>query len=429
MRPPRRRARPTQPFLLAILLLATAAAASGLPAAQESHPAPIEEVLGAPSTILRTPDAKETVRAEAGARLHAAPDPHAPTLRILDFEVDLEVLDTRPGWARVRWGQTVGWLRSGSAGAPGPSLTAFGEIDARSVGEAAWTPAADAGRLARARALLGAERVESRLGPFLLLTDLDRNAALERFAAVAADLPRAYAERSGREPPLAIEQAVVLFADESRYREYEIDLELGQLAVAGHAGRGVAALFVGSRPLDEVQSVLVHELTHLLNRLALGRDLPAWLEEGLANDLAYCATDRNGSLRLGTLGGERSVRGAGAGRSIVHFSGPRAALRALLRAQRERRLEAIPRLMDLAWREFVELDGREERYVQSTFLVRFLFDGRQGQYAPAFRAWLEDLARGAGRSPGDLMAGLGVSSEKLTRDFGAWLSIQSVDGP
>jgi hypothetical protein len=417
------------PALAFVTALATPLAAT-LPApafGQETQEAPSgDEALGARSPIFDLPSPRPTFHAEAGAQLHAAPDPYSGVLQFLDVEADLEILEARPGWVRVQWGHRLGWLATG----PFERLDPLEEASLPPLAPEVpvWSPAADVQRLERARAILGPGLNESRLGPFTLLTDVSRKAMIERFLPLASDLPRAYEERLGIAPRRKVETAVVLFAREADYRRYEDELDIGaDSGVAGHAGRGVAALFVGKRPREEVQTVLIHELTHLLNRLSLGRDLPAWLEEGLANDLAYCEADGEGRLRLGTLGGEQMVRGRGPGTVVLRLSGPRAALESALRNQAEHRSLPLTVLLDLAWSEFVYPEGREARYIQSTFLVRFLLDGQRGAHAAAFRGWIEALAAGGGREPGEFFSRLGGTPERLEREFDAWLRSQSLN--
>lgn len=414
-------------YLTLALVTAFATTFATVAAGQQPKEArPDDPVLGTRSPIFEVPSSRATFHVEKGTPLYAAPDPYSGVLQIVDVEADLEILGTRRGWVRVQWGHRLGWL----ATAPLDQLRPLEEAALPSLDPEVpvWSPAADALRLERARSILGAGLRESRLGPFTLLTDVTRKAMLHRFVPVASDLPRAYEERLGVAPRRRVETAVVLFAREAEYRRYEDDLEIGgDSGVAGHAGKGVAALFVGKRPLDEVQTVLVHELTHLLNRLSLGRDLPAWLEEGLANDLAYCETDHDGRLRLGSLGGEQLVRSSGPSTALLYLSGPRAALQSALRSQAEHRWRPVSVLLDLAWSEFVYPEEREERYIQSTFLVRFLLDARGGAHATAFRGWLEALASGGGREPGELYARLGLAPDELQREFDAWMGSQSLN--
>ncbi len=108
--------------------------------------------------------------------------------------------------------------------------------------------------------------------------------------AVAARLADAYATRYGVAAAPGPDQAVAIFASDVRYRAFA-EADGGALpGTRGHAGAGLAAFSVGRNPL-ETRVLLVHELTHLLSRNALGDGVPVWLDEGIAEDLAWCRTD------------------------------------------------------------------------------------------------------------------------------------------
>ena len=98
---------------------------------------------------------------------------------------------------------------------------------------------------------------------------------------------------------------MVVFSREQDYRAYGA----GESALAGargHAAEGLAVLFFGDQERGEVAAVLIHELTHLLNRRVFAAEPPPWPDEGMANDLAFSRIERSGQPRIGSLGG-RSV--------------------------------------------------------------------------------------------------------------------------
>jgi hypothetical protein len=204
--------------------------------------------------------------------------------------------------------------------------------------------------------------------------------------------------------------------------------ELPEIGGKGHAGSGVAALLAGPRDGGEVAALLVHELTHLLNRRTFEADLPPWLEEGIANDLAYCQLDRQNRLQPGTLGGKAFIAevpgpvdrfGRRSFSGTFHIEGPLASLSLLKRNVEEKSITPLPELLDLTWREFVDPAGRELRYVQSVFLVRYLLDELGGE---GFRSFLESYQAG-GEGDGDhLLATLGLTWEQLSAGWESWIA-------
>lgn len=376
--------------LAACLLLALGAPAAAAPQDEpaptgQEAPAREEEPLGARSAIAAETPAAETVRVEAGTRLRSAPDPAAQALATIDLAVDLEVLERRGAWVRVRWIDRLGWVPAAPrAESPQP-----------------WSPRADPARLAAARAALGPGAAEGRRGPFLVLADPSADRVRGRVEELAADLPRAYAERFGLEPRLDVELAVVLFTRKADYREVEAGHEMWELGIAGPAVRGVAALFVGRRSYDQIRPIVVHELAHLLNRLTLGRDPPAWIEEGLAGDLAYRVAGADG----------RRIDGILAWRESAWL---------LERHVRTDRVVPLAELFDLGWRELVHPEGRDVRYVETAFFVRYLLEGDRGRWRDGFRRWLAELAGRRSAPAPDLFSALGTDARTLDLEFRRW---------
>ena len=153
-------------------------------------------------------------------------------------------------------------------------------------------------------------------------------------------------------------------------------------------------------------AVLVHELAHLLNRRVFEAPIPPWLEEGLANDLAFCRIDARGHTRLGSLGGRSAVIEQpeyDQGGFIrldrrVHLTGPMASLRAVQERWRTAEAPSVARLTDLVWSEFTDPMDRSLRYAASAFLVRYLLDSGgdsgDGELAAGFRSFLQSVAAG-----------------------------------
>ncbi len=336
---------------------------------------------------------------------------------MIDVQVELPILDRRQHWLQVRYGSWKGWITQGGA--------------ARTpVGDGRLAPDPAAWRLALAREMLGpvAEReVPSRLGPYALATDVEDPRLLRFLSRIAGHLPEAYRDRYGIEPRPAAGDAVVIFSREEDYRAYEArvrpETDRGAL---GHAAYGLAVLFVGRQGPEDVAAVLIHELSHVLSHRALATAPPSWLDEGMANDLAFCRIDGARRLVLGSLGGRSVViekHSYQPGGWIdfdqsVHLSGP-AATRGLLQEHwHSGGAISIEELTYLSAGRFFDPEDRQVHYNASALFIRYLLDGEDGALAPAFRSFLGSLAGG---DLSDLASHLGRSWPELERGFEAWL--------
>jgi hypothetical protein len=255
---------------------------------------------------------------------------------------------------------------------------------------------------------------------------------------VAADAVGVYRDRYGLEPGLgptsaaSAAETVVLFAREADYRAFaEEDVALAGLEEGGFAGFGLAALYLGARDREEVAALLVHELSHLLNARALGPRTPPWLEEGLANGLAYAAIDPSGSLDPGALGGRSRVqrRLAGAtGRDgwevTVTTVGGLAALGRVVEALDRRALPPLADLTAMTWRELVDPAIRDLAYAESAFFVRYLLESPRR--AAGLRTYLRSIAAGGPGEPAELLEALGEDWEALDRGFQRWLRTRAL---
>ncbi len=417
-------------------LLSVAAAATPAPARQESADPPADEpILGATAGFSAAGEGEaETVRAREGDRIFAAPDGRSTPIAIVDFEVELPVLERRGDWVRVVFGARRGWLpvsAGGEASAEDLPPPAAAAAEEKAPGHA---PGADPARLERARAILGHRGEPARLGAFDLYTDLDKSRLIEALGRIAAGLPATYRERYGLDADAGTGAAVALFARERSYREYErAEEDISGLWSMGHAGHGIAALFVDGRPLESVTPLFVHELAHLINRQVFGAGTPAWLEEGIANDLAFSRVDRSGRLVTGGLGGssfvgEERLPTATGTRTVttLHLDGALASLSLLQKAERRNGLTPLAALLELPWVEFVRREERDLRYIQSAFLVRYLLDA-DADLASGFRGYLQAVARGESAEPARLLAALGADSSELERGYRRWLRAQVGD--
>jgi hypothetical protein len=218
---------------------------------------------------------------------------------------------------------------------------------------------------------------------------------------------------------------VALFATEADYRDFEVRVTDGNdLTARGHAGGSLAALFVEDQHMDDVLELVVHELTHLLNRRAFGSAIAPWLEEGLANDLSYSGIDRTGRLKTGTLSGRRIQVGARATRTVV-YEGPFASLTQILRDRSHRQSTPIGRLIGMGREEFLRPQDRDSHYIESTFLVRFLLEGSKQRYAPGFRSFLAEVAGGETPWPERLIELLGTDLRQLELGLDTYLRVQA----
>lgn len=303
----------------------------------------------------------------------------------------------------------VRWIdrRAGSAappvteetGPPGAAASEPGRPPARPpAGRPASRP--DSQALAAARRHLGQPLRETGCGGYRLLTDL----AVARIAPICsravAGLDEAYAALYGVAPVGRPAEAVLLFADEGSFRRFVSD-DGGAAGYAGYAvgARGFAALAAGARSDDELASTLIHELTHLVSRRALGPDLPPWLSEGLADGVGDAAT----------AAGLAEPRG---------FDGVGFQVERLRGAYRLGRAASLERLVALRWGEF---DARTVSfdYEQSALLVRFLL--AEEDLAPRFRGYLATLAGGERYDPAALGRRLGSSWSELDERFRTWI--------
>lgn len=351
--------------------------------------------------------------ARPGSELRAAGDPAAPEVDRLVGWTLLPVLAARAGWSEVWLGGRALWLPE----------AAFSAADERPLGSAPEPPRplpgrpADPARLDAARRLLGAAARSGRLGPYALLTDLAPGTLPAGLETVASALEAAYRERSGLAPAGEPLETVVLFARRADYRRFQAAEErLAGLPATGHAARGLVALAAEADgeeteppvavPAGELAATLAHELVHLLNRRALGPALPPWLDEGLAEDLAWRARDADGRSLPDPDGWEagHEIRLEG---STLRLSGALAALETLARARAAGTAPSIEALLAAEWEAFVAPERATLHYAASLWLVRCLFDAEGGALAPGFRAYLRDVARGEPAGGAALAAAVG----------------------
>jgi hypothetical protein len=394
---------------LAFAAVAFALAAAARAGAQDDPDA----LLGTGAAIAVETD---WISVEPGSPLYREPDTGSNPLAVIEVETELEVLERREDWLRVRHGALTGWISTrDEEGSARPSARASTE---------------SARQIARAREVFGPAERPGFFGEFSLYTDVEDKRLLSSLEKVSRHLPEAYASRYGLQGEPSGREAILLFEREADYRAFTLE-SFGDHArhrpdLRGHSAPGIAVLYVGDHSLEEVAAVLVHELTHLLNRRVFAEPIPPWLEEGLANDLGFCRIDGRGRLRFATLGGrgvviEQPEYEEGGFLRIdrrVNLTGPVASLRSV----RERWMlpegHSATLLTDLGWDEFTELENRSLNYAASAFLVRYLLDsegnGSSGWLAEGFRSFLRSVAAGEDAGAQELVECLGQERDRRT---------------
>jgi hypothetical protein len=360
--------------------------------------------------------------ADAGSRLLREPDFDSGLIAFVEVRTQVTVLERREDWLRVRYGSLTGWLSTVDAAA---SRTTVG------------AGSGSAPYVERARETFELRPEPESLGGFALYTNVTDEKILKALHRASRQLPSAYSRRYGFTAEPLVRETILLFADEADYRAFsQEDIEKTGPDLRGHATPEVAVLYVGDQSPKDVAAVLIHELTHLLNRRVFPTSIPPWLEEGLANDLAFCRIDSRGRARLGSLGGrgvvvEQSVYDSGGFIRInrkVNLTGAVASLRIV--QERWRRDGALPLalLTDFFWREFTEAQDRDLRYSASAFFVRYLLDSNDPELAAGFRSFLRSVAAGDPSGPEQLARFLDHSLSELDTGFATWIAAQRLSG-
>jgi hypothetical protein len=322
-----------------------------------------------------------------GDRLRARPAPDAAVVLEATVIANVRVLEARGDWRRVSWRGVEGWVKERPLTQP-----PLGS-EAEPVLPLPGRPP-DPELLSAARALLAggadAARVDRRVGPYPLLTDVEEPALLLLLDRAAAGVETAYRERYGLVPVGTSAEAVVLFRSRAAYEEY-VARTGGPRAETGHVSRGVVALYRQGRLLDDVRTTLVHELVHVLSRRALGPALPPWLDEGMADDIAESRIGEGGRPLPGTLGGTTLRQGVF---SEVH--GGEASRDLLRRELASGNLLPLETLTGLDFGEFHGTDRHRLVYAESSSFVRYLL---AGELAAPFRAFLRDVSQGTPPTP------------------------------
>jgi hypothetical protein len=278
-------------------------------------------------------------------------------------------------------------------------LGAFGVLSGLAVAESPQ-PApvgADPARILKARNAMRPLGREARLGPWRLITDAAMG-ELTGLDAVAERLAATYTTRYGLTATPGPGQVAVIYSSDERYRRFVESDGSPSFAARGHAGAGLAVFTFGRTPI-ETRAIVVHELTHLLSSGALGAAPPAWLDEGLAEDLAWCSVDAEGRLQPDTF----------ESREIPD---------AWIQSVRAGKALPLAALLSPATRLFAVPGSRRDATTTSAMLVRWCLG--DAERAARFRAFLKSVAKGGAGDAAALAAALGTGAPEMQKEFLAW---------
>ena len=377
---------------------------------------PVEpKILGAPAAFAPI-ERQQEITIAAGTRIHQSPARRAPSIAVIDFDTTGPVIEWRGAWARVRIESTLGWALSNARLEDGESALPLSALP-----DSLRPIDVEPERLDAARALLGEHRSRT-VGGYHLYGDISAT-RFERLATVLEGLDSAVGRRLGGRAVQGNE-AVVVFARQAAYKTFVRgdDLMRGDASHLGQATAGLAVMSAEGLSVEQLEMLMVHEATHLASRRILGLGLPPWLEEGLAEDVAYHRRDAVGALIDGSLAPGSGVRIAEShfsDGSLLFFErelGGASALEALRIARRESRSISIPDLVTMSGPEFYASEN-PARYPLSGFFVRFLLEQRQ----EPFLRFLTALSRGELADTATLLAALGEPWSTLEADFTDWL--------
>lgn len=321
-----------------------------------------------------------------GTVLRAEPAAASAEVGRLRELADVPLFGRSGEWLRVQLRGRVGWVD--------PATPVF---EARTRGRLTFDdrylaqPPADL--LGDVKKRLGLRRPNRSLGPYALYSDVEDERVIARLDGVAGRLHAAYGARYGLGVlERSSRPVIVLFADEVDYRAVSSTVSSRPTHRSGFAIGGLAVFYVGDRPWPALVSTFVHELTHTLNRQAIGSGLPLWLEEGLAGDLGAVWVEDPDAPVPGLI--------AAAGEKSRWW--PQRILQVWATASVDSSCEALTALEPAG---FYDSTGRNQAHSQ--LFVRCLLDGGNGELAEGFRGFLDEVATGGRATPQRLLDHLG----------------------
>ena len=368
--------------------------------------------------------ARPQVWVEPGTAVQVSPQGDSEVLATVELLGNYSVIERRGDWFHVyRYavdrGALEGWVLL--EGYVEPSSERLDRADPV-LPMAAVPPSPDS--VLRARSFMDGGGIEASCGPYLLYTDAGSKS--EMCGQVASPLDATYRDRYGLRPMGEPAEAIFWFRSRDAYEAFIADDERIPPDKAGHAlpARGYLALHSEDQPSEAVASTLVHELTHLINRRALGPALPPWLSEGLADDLAESRLDPSGRLVPGELGGYRSESG-----NVIQYYGGVVSAARLEEAVDRSSLPTLGRLAEMGSGEFHAAPQERLLYALSSFWIRFLLSDAPGSDPAGLRAYLEAVASGESITPDLLLRHLSGDARQREASFETWVRFQVAPSP
>lgn len=217
---------------------------------------------------------------------------------------------------------------------------------------------------------------------YQVITDLDRREADE----IARHMDRVFEEYDRRFAAFPVKGGtsfpLYVFLTHQGYLDYLKSEGISASNTAGmffKSGEGDGlATFVGGMPRSSVKSTLQHEGFHQFAWSRIGRHVPMWANEGLAEYFGAAYLVRNrfvlGRVEEGRL--TRLKQAIADGRTI-----PFAALLSMSRQEWNGRVAAGH-------------EGSDLQYSQSWSVVHFLIEGDRGKYQDMFVKYLEGVGQG-----------------------------------
>ncbi len=356
---------------------------------------------------------RRQVWALGGMELKAEPSAGAATVYTFDSLAKTGKIERRGDWYQVDYHGRTGWLLL--EGYDENAEVPYGE-DPEPPRPVPARPPDEESLAAARRYLRGKERAVP-LGPYTLYTDCRDDELISRLDTVAGRLEALYAERYGLRPIGEAAEAVVLLQSDIAYRLVQQRTErLAGLRAAGHNSEGVAVLYAGGRSRSDVAGTVIHELAHFLNRRAIGPQLPPWLDEGIADDLALSRVDPDGRIESGELSGGRRRQG-----DQWRIVGGLGSLLRLRDAARAGEMPAVLDLMSADWESFVRTPKIQLHYAAAAFWIRFLLEGDGGRHAAGWRAFLAAVAEGQPPAVETLEEHLAEDWSVLDARFRGWI--------
>jgi hypothetical protein len=354
--------------------------------------------------------------------IYSAPDTDSPVLFTTSALANLPILRQEEKWFRI-----VQPL-------PGePSIHGWVLLDEERDSEPPSTPdpvlplaavSIRPDRLDSAIELMSGRAREYDCGPYRLFTDALDSSWIALCPGIVEELEQVYRSRYELQPVSAAAETILLFGSERDYRSFRDREEIPFESQVAHSypPRGYVALVRADRQPQQVVSSLVHELTHLLNRRALGPALPHWLSEGMADDLAESSIGSLGSLSPGVLGGQA--------KRFERLTLRSGGVASLVRLRTLDQLGTLPTLEDLIRLEaeqFYEPSNSQLHYALSSFWIRFLLSNPDDGLAQGFRSFLRSVSVGMQITETSLSNQLRSDLPDLEDGFRDWLRNQNVD--